>query len=155
MLSAFFHHIPNSLKGDFDFIDSRRITAADMTFAALAEHASGNDRNRIIFEELCRKLFARHVSRSDIWEHIERASRVRNRQAHINERLIHIVSSLLIADSHSLHFVPAVLQAFNRSILAHNRSADCVVLMELYDLAHQVARSADVADTPARHSKGL
>ena len=105
-----------------------------MPFSAQAENASRNDGDIMLLEELGRKFLARNAQILDAREHVERARRLGNFQAHVAECLVHEISSLLIADSHFFHIFPAVAQALDRRVLAENRGADCVVAVKLYDL---------------------
>src|SRR5574344_414711 len=153
LFSVFFYKLCNPLKRHFYFFDARRVAAPYMPLAAKPEHIARYDSNSIFLNQLGCELLDCQSRRSNIGEHVERTLRLRNRKTHVAERFVHKIAALLIAYSHALNFAPAVLETFHRSVLRKNRSADSVVLMQLYNLRHKFFRSSDVTDSPAGHCK--
>src|SRR5574344_537867 len=153
LFSVFFYKLCNPLKRHFYFINARRVAPPYVSLTAKTEHIARYNSNSTFLTQLSCKLRACQSRRSNIGEHVERTIQLRNRKTHVAERFVHKITALLIAYPHALNFAPAVLESFHCSVLRKNRSADSVVLMQLYNLRHKFFRSSDVTDSPAGHCK--
>jgi len=93
-----------------NFVDGRRIGAADMAFAACTERTARHERDVLGFEQRLGEFFVGVARARDVGEDVERAFRLEAFEAHLREALVDQAAAAVVFGDHLLHIFFAVAQ---------------------------------------------